>query len=348
MPAASIVLVIAAVVSAVVMRSVFVSAHRILGWAIAAMLVATLLDPVVDRLSTRMPRWLAVSLCLVAIVGVVAALWAGVFTNLRSEVDDLKVRAPAAAAELEEKYEWARDFRLEERTTAFVEALDQRVGGGEQVLVSASRTVPTYMVAGILMLFFLAYGNRFLFGLVRAAPEQRRRRWAAIIGHTLRRGRAYVMAAILQAAAVGTLSYWLFRGLGIDAAFLLALIMGAISTVPVIGVVLGSVPAMLITAGLRSVPAALVVLGFALVLQALEILVLRPRVDSRTVRVGPAITIVVALLGLQIYGAGGAIYGAVLAVFLLAYLDAIATGDEPPPGDVGPVSEGRSPGAPVA
>jgi len=327
-PAASILFVIAAVAAAAVLRSVFVSAHRVLGWALAALVVAVLLDPVVEWLSRRLPRWLSVVLCVIVIVGVVASLWAGVFTNLRSEVDDLKTRAPAAAAELEAKYQWAREFRLEERTTNFVSAVDERVGGGEQVLVSASRAVPTYIVAGILMLFFLAYGNRFLFGLLRAAPEHRRRRWAAVIADTLRHGRGYVLTAIVEAAAVATVSYSLFRLLGIDAAFLLALIAGAIATVPYIGIVLGYVPALLLTAGLRSAAAAFVVLGVAVLLQTAEIIFLRPYVDRATVRVGPAIIIVVTLLGLQLYGAGGAVYASVLAVFLLAFVDAV-TGDEP-------------------
>ena len=47
-----------------------------------------------------------------------------------------------------------------------------------------------------------------------------------------------------------------------------------------------------------------------------------PCVDARTVRLGPTIPIVVALLGFELYGVGGAVYGVALAVIGLAALDA--------------------------
>ena len=58
-------------------------------------------------------------------------------------------------------------------------------------------------------------------------------------------------------------------------------------------------------------------------LQLVEAAVVRPRVDPRTVRLGPTIALVVALLGFELYGVGGAVYGVALAVVGLAALDAV-------------------------
>ena len=58
-------------------------------------------------------------------------------------------------------------------------------------------------------------------------------------------------------------------------------------------------------------------------LQLVEAAVVRPRVDPRTVRLGPTIALVVALLGFELYGVGGAVYGVALAVIGLAALDAV-------------------------
>ena len=68
-----------------------------------------------------------------------------------------------------------------------------------------------------------------------------------------------------------------------------------------------------------------------LVLQTIEAAVVRPFVDARTVRVGPTIPIVVGLLGFELYGVGGAVYGIALAVIALAALDAVGRirGDDP-------------------
>jgi predicted PurR-regulated permease PerM len=65
------------------------------------------------------------------------------------------------------------------------------------------------------------------------------------------------------------------------------------------------------------------VLVVLLGLQAIEVAVVRPYVDRRTVRVGPSIPIVVSLLGFELYGVGGSVYGIALAVIALAALDAI-------------------------
>ena len=68
-----------------------------------------------------------------------------------------------------------------------------------------------------------------------------------------------------------------------------------------------------------------------LILQTIEAAVVRPFVDPRTVRLGPTIPIVVAVLGFELYGIGGAIYGIALAVLALAALDAVGRirGDDP-------------------
>jgi predicted PurR-regulated permease PerM len=70
-------------------------------------------------------------------------------------------------------------------------------------------------------------------------------------------------------------------------------------------------------------------------LQAVEALVLRPRIDGRSLRVGPALPTIVVLIGWQLYGLGGAVYGVVVLIGLLALADAAASEDEPAPAAVG-------------
>ena len=56
----------------------------------------------------------------------------------------------------------------------------------------------------------------------------------------------------------------------------------------------------------------------------------RDRVDQRSLHVGPAVPIVVAVLGYGIYGIGGALYGCVLAVIALAIADQVWPGTDLP------------------
>jgi predicted PurR-regulated permease PerM len=58
-------------------------------------------------------------------------------------------------------------------------------------------------------------------------------------------------------------------------------------------------------------------------LQLFEVLIVRPRVDERTLYVGPALPLIVALIGWEIYGLGGAVYSVLLLILVLAFADAI-------------------------
>lgn len=88
--------------------------------------------------------------------------------------------------------------------------------------------------------------------------------------------------------------------------------------------------ALLLAFGLLAWWQAVIVLVVLLFLQAIEIAVVRPYVDRRTVRVGPTIPIIVGLLGFELYGVGGSIYAIALGVIVLAALDAIGRQREQP------------------
>jgi len=107
----------------------------------------------------------------------------------------------------------------------------------------------------------------------------------------------------------------------VPAAFSLGFLAGSLTVLPLIGVIVGGIPALLLAFGLQGWSAALWLLLVLLVLQTIEAVVVRPVVDPRTVRVGPTIPIIVALLGFELYGVGGAIYAVALAVIALAALD---------------------------
>ena len=88
--ASSVLLVFTAVIAAVLVRNVFVSAHRTIAWAFATALLAVLLLPVVDRLARHMPRFLALVLTVVALAVISAGLWAGARSTIVREAENLK------------------------------------------------------------------------------------------------------------------------------------------------------------------------------------------------------------------------------------------------------------------
>ncbi len=331
------VLLVLALLATLVMRNIFVAAHRVLGWGVATVVVAALLEPPISWISRFVPKVLALLLAGLGIAVVAGALVYGVFDDLQFETEALRERGPAAAARLEARDDRigdvATDLRMTERAEDAFETLEERFGAGTQVLASAAGTVPSYFVSFILTIFFILYGKRMFEGAVdQIDSARRRRRLEQVVREGVRRGRSYLWWALLQGSVVGGATFVVAEHLDLPAPTVLGLVAAVAASVPYIGIVIGVVPTVLLAAGLESPEAGAVIVAVGLAAQAVEALVVRRLVDRRTLHVGPAIPVIVGSIGLEVYGIGGALYGVALAVFLLAVADAAATqADEPLP-----------------
>jgi putative heme transporter len=324
----SALLVIVAVAAAVVLAGVVSAASRPLGWAVASGIVALLLESVVAFFARRLPHWLAVVVSLVLVVVVLAGTWIGASATLADNIDEIRAEAPIAAAELEARYQVAQDFELQRRVSSFVDELDERLGAKAQVQRGAS-TVPTYAVTGVLMVFFLIYGPRFVSGgLAQIDDPVRRERMRVVIDRTVEAGRGYLLLSLARAIIITLIAWPAFALIGLNASFLLGLIVGGLSVVPSLGIILGGLPAMLIAAAFAGVDGLAWVVVLVVVLQLVDGFVVQPRIDTRTLRVGPAAPLIVGLIGWELYGLGGAIYGVALLVLLLALARAVSTDDD--------------------
>lgn len=314
-------LLVGAVVTAFVLRDAFVAAHRTVGWIVACSVVALLIAPLVNRVDRVLPRWLSVIVVLLAMMTLLAGITVGLASDIRDSLDELEQAAPDAARELEVRYDWAADIEIAQRVDDFVETLNERIS--ESAVSQALGTAPTYLVTGILMLFLLTYGRRYFESFVDQFEDPARRRAVRTVAvQGALRGRTYLLFAIANAIVNGIVVGLLARALDLPAAASLGVAVGLLTLLPLIGVLVGGIPALLLAYGLEPWQTGTVVLGVLLALQLVEALVVRPRVDRRTVRVGPTAPIVVALLGFELYGFGGAVYAVAAVVIVLAALDA--------------------------
>jgi hypothetical protein len=201
------------------------------------------------------------------------------------------------------------------------------------VIASAAGTVPSYFVCFILTIFFVLYGTPIVEGAIDQIRDGRRRaRVEEVVVEAIRKARTYIWASLLQGTVVGGLTFALADHLDLPAATVLALVAAVAATVPYIGIVVGVVPTVMLVAGLESPAAGGALITVAVAAQGVEALVVRRIVDRRSLHVGPAIPVIVGSIGLEVYGIGGALYGAALAVVALATADAAATeADEPLP-----------------
>ncbi len=316
----STVLVIAAIATAFILGDILEAARRTLAWTFATVVVAWLLSAIIALLGRWMRRWIAVVLTLLAVILLAAGTWLGVVANLRTEARRVRTSLPAAAERLERRYQAAADFRLAERVESFVREVDRRLSTGAAVS-KAANTLPTYFVTGILLLFFLAYGPRYRDGALNQIRDpERREAVVRVFSRASDRARTYVLVTLAQVGIIVTLASLVFFAVDLPAPFVLGLILGALSAIPYIGAVLGGVPGILVAAAEPDERVLFTVVAMVITLQVAEGL-LRARLDPRTVRVGPALVLIVAIIGFRLYGPGGAIYAAIAVVFMLAVLD---------------------------
>ena len=338
---------VAVAVLAVVAQRVFVAAHRPLSWAAAAVVAAVLIDPIVDVLDRRLPRLASV---IVALLVTAAAIWGVIYValdDLSNGIDRLGEAAQEAADELEARDDGvgqaARDVDASRRVDLFVDALDERVTGGADVLASTAGTAPTSFVGGILTLFLMSYGPRLAQSAVDQLPDPRQRRAVTdVVTVALHRSRRAILLTVAEGVVVGLVVAGFARLLDVPAPAALGLAAGIMALLPHVGLVLGTLPLILLVLALRSDIAAVATAVVVLACQLVDSFWLRRRIALYSVHIGLLVPWIVALVGYAVYGVGGAAYALAFAVFALAVLDEIGHRtrnrtplDEPPgaPGD---------------
>lgn len=328
----SVLLLLIVIVTTFAVQDILSDARHTLSLFVAAGVGAILLTPLVELLGRWMRRLLAVIVSVILLIAVTALVTWGVLGDINQQIERLQEAAPSAAAEIEQSDRFgsiARDFRLEERVTEAVESLSQ---DASQQAQKAARRVATYFIGGIVMLFLLSWGPRMgTAALAQISDEHVRVRVASVAVAGLHRGRTYLLVVLAQSFVVGSVTWAVCRLAEVPAPAPLALIVGLTSLIPYLGIALGAIPALLLAAGFR--PAETVLLLFV-VFAALQVgqVILQRRLHGSVMYVGPAIVMVVFLIGYAVYGIGGAVFGIALAVFALALAEAAGTDDlEVPP-----------------
>lgn len=325
----SILIIVGAVFVAFLLRATIEVAHTTIGWVVACSVVAMLIDPVVGFVDRFLPRWLGVIAVVLAMLLVVGGVVIGLANDVIGSLDELQVAAPQAAAGLEANFSWAAEIGVEDRVKTFIDDLNERLRS--DAITVASQSVPTYLVTGILMLFILGYGRRYIASFVDQFDPRRRVRMRRVISGSARRSQRYLLVAVGHGVVSGVVAWLVFNLLGLPASLSLAVAVGLFTVLPFVGVLIGGVPALLLAFGLDGWGDGGVVLAALIVLQLIGAVLVRPRLDAASVRLGPTVPIVAGLLGLQLYGAGGAVYAVALAVVGLAALDELGAEPEPEP-----------------
>jgi len=165
-------------------------------------------------------------------------------------------------------------------------------------------------------------------GIHQIRDGERRRRVHRHVHVMFGAASRYVGWMTVRAVVMGGAAGMIAAGLGSDAPTLVGVWFAACSIVPIIGFVIAVLPIAALLAVSSPGPAAALLFAVVL-LQGLDARLLQPRVEARSVHVGPALTLVAVFLGAQLYGVGGALVLLAAAVAGPALVVSLTSGRAP-------------------
>lgn len=167
----------------------------------------------------------------------------------------------------------------------------------------------------LIAFFWTIESERSIRSGVGLLPLGRREAARDLIGQIEQRVGGYVAGQLLLSLIIGALSMGAYFIIGLPYAPVLGLFVGIMEIIPVVGPLIGAVPALVIGFSISPLTALWTVLA-ALIIHQLEANVLSPRVMRRTLGMRPLVT----LLALTAFGTLFGILGALIALPLAAVL----------------------------
>ncbi len=301
-----------------------------------AALVAIGFSPVVAAIERRrvagrrrLPRWGAILIVYVALVGALVGVGMLVFPPLVMQARELWSEMPTL---LQRGQEWLMDRGLLTEQVSVRDAVEQTAGaaGGTDAVTTVLRTLWGFVggIFGLLTILILAFyflvdSTSLVNTFVRLFPRNERVRVRDACLRVTTKVSAWLGGQLLLAAIIGTTAAIGLWALDVPYFYVLALIAGIGEMIPVVGPLLAAIPAIAVALSVSPATALFVAIFFILQ-QQFENHVLVPKVMERQVGVSAVTVIVALLIGGSLLGIIGAILAVPTAASLLVLFEELA------------------------
>jgi len=190
-----------------------------------------------------------------------------------------------------------------------------------EVGLTVAQTITSILTLLTVVYFWLTEHARLQRYALAFVPMERRRHARDVWNAAETRLGMWVRGELILMAAIGFMTSVAYTLLGVPAALLLGLFAALAEAIPIVGPLIGAMPAVLVAATV-SPQLALVVAGVYVVLQLVEGNILVPLVMRNTIGISPFLVILSVLIG----GAAGGFAGALLAVPIAAAGEVVIEG----------------------
>jgi Predicted permease len=262
--------------------------------AFGGLLFAVFLRMLVRLVTRVMPLSEGKALAIVVLVLMSLSILAGMWMapRISDELGQLAGQLPKSIHHLKQKAERSPWSKWIVSTSQTASSNGQEVvKKGEQLASLALEGVGALVIVLFLGLYFAANPHRYLDGLVRLLPIDRRPHIRDVLidaGESLTR---WLFGRLLAMTFVGIVTGLALMAMGIPLAFILGLLAGLFGFIPYIGPAISALPAMLIALEQQGAHTALLVAALYLGVQTVQDYVLTPLIQQRTVSLPPVLTI---------------------------------------------------------
>lgn len=275
-----------------------------------AALFAIAIEPLVTYMEkSGMKRGTALAVAVMLIVGVFFGLLALILASITDTVSGFVSDLPVYFDELEQ-YEALQPVvsRLREAQQSLdVSALvSTGITGGGSLLSGVSRALEVTLFTFFFTVYMLIERDYILKIIHAIVPRSRRKEAEVMSDEVVKVVGGYVRGQSLASFSIGVVAYILFRVLGVPNALALALIIGLTDIIPVVGGLLGLIPAVLIALTV-SVPSAIIVVIFIQVYSTINNNVIKPKIYGDRLNLSPFLILLSTTAGLMLFGPSGLI-----------------------------------------
>lgn len=284
---------------------------------VVALFLAAGLNPAVEFFTRRgLPRWAALLLVVIGVLGAIALFAFAIVPVISDQVATITANAPDWLDKLTHNHQIQQlndKYHVVDKVKASITSGDlaKRIfGGALSISLAILGLLGSIFVVIVLTLYFLASLPSIKDALYRLAPASRRDRVRLLGDEILRSVGGYVSGAVFIAFCAGfaTLIVLFVIGMG-QYAVALAVVVALLDVIPMIGATLGAI--IVVAIGFAtSVHDGIILVIFYVVYQQVENYVIYPPVMARSVAVPGAVTVIAALIGAGLLG----VIGALLAI----------------------------------
>jgi predicted PurR-regulated permease PerM len=288
-------------------------------WVLIALFLAVALSPAVNFLNRYVRRGLAIAGVYLAMLAAIVALGLLLIPPIIGQINKLGDHAPQYAQDVQDYVEKNKtlhklesDYNITDKIKAEAEKLPAKLGNAAGLLKDIGFGIVNSLFALITILvltaFMLGSGPRWREAFIQLQPPNRRDRVDRILERMANAVSSYVTGAFTVSFIDGLAAFVVLTILGVPFAAPLAIVMGTMSLIPLIGATIGAVIVGIVTVFSGNFPTDTIIwVVYAIVYQQFENNVVQPMIQKRTVRVHPFVVLVSVLFGATLVGVLGAL-----------------------------------------